>query len=113
LCPLLDNILHIQNISAREEWLKYPSTNTMGIVRPTTESRVSNCKSIVELCGFCILCAHTIDDLVIVSIAQVDFVWSDPNHGTCMLMSALSIDSTIEIWGSEVPYCACISRIRL
>lgn len=69
----------------------------MDIVRSTAERRISNREPIVELRGFCILCTDAIDDFVVVSVAQVDFVWGDSYDRACMLMSAMSLDSPAEL----------------
>jgi hypothetical protein len=77
-------MLHFEGISSREGCVEPCSSGFVDCCRTCYEGRISGFKSAIEFARLVILCTNAIYPVVLIRIAEVDFVGRDANYSACM-----------------------------
>lgn len=80
---ILNHILKLEYGFPREEWVQHPALVLVYIVWTGTERTMRYIQGVIEACVLCVLGGHGKDLIVVLGVAEVDFVGCDSYNRPC------------------------------
>lgn len=81
---VLNDFFHLKHHLPREKWVQQAASVLVNVVRRRAECGVGNAEGTVEPGRLPVLCAHEIDLVIVLGIAEMDFIWCDAYDWACL-----------------------------